>query len=177
MAKRLLCSTSFFHLHMKNCCYFLALALLSGCITILPTFKTNTDYESLHRFKRILVVSKLPKVPQAYLDAWIISFPDQYDVCVVDASELTFGNPDSLITQKARECQSEAILTLDYDRSYTVGSGKYISSVSEFFLQMAFMPDRKPFWKALTGDTAPRHIVQQLVTDAIIEGQVPRAIY
>ncbi len=166
---------------MKTWLPGIILLALTGCVT--TYFKTNTDYNALHRFSRILVVSKLPKVPSTYLTAWLSAFPDQYDVCVVDASELSFGNPDSLINQEAQKCRSEVMLTLDFNRNYTAGAGKYIYSTSEVSLQMATLPDRKPFWKALATqdvsreDIQPRQVVKQLITDAIIEGKVPPATY
>lgn len=166
---------------MKNLGLYTVLLLLTGCVT--TNFKTNTDYAALHRFNRILVVSKLPKAPADWLNAFLVAFPDQYDVCVVDASELAFGNPDSLISQKARECKSDVILTLDFKRNYTVGSGKYISTYNEVFLEMTALPDHKPFWKALvtqnmsSTNIPPDRIVRQLVTDTIIEGKVPNVMY
>ncbi len=160
---------------MKVGFYCLLLFLLTGCVV--NNFKTNTDYESLHRFKRILVVSKLTDSAPTYLNSWLTSFPDDYDVCVLDISKLAFGNPDSLISQKVLECKSGVMLTIDFDRNFTAGSGKYITAYNEFFVQMVSLPDRKPFWKAVTLNIRPRAVVNQLVTDAIIEGNVPRPAY
>jgi hypothetical protein len=172
---------------LRTTLFLAVVALLPGCVT--TNFQSNSDFKSLRPFSRILVVSKLPQVTPDYLDAYLTSFPNQYDVCVLDASLLSFGNPDSLIAQKARECKSEVILTLDLNRSYTVGrlsGGEYsngqISSASDIYLEMASFPDRQPFWKSLASTNGsiaikPRRIVQQLQTDALIEGKIPPASY
>ena len=153
--------------------FLAAAALLTGCVT--TNFQSNSDFKSLRPFTRILVVSKLPQVPNAYLDAYLTSFPAQYDVCVLNANLLAFGNADSLITQKARECNSEVILTLDLNRSYTTGrmsggenGNGQISSASDVYLEMASFPDRKPFWKSLASTNGPigikpRRVVQQQI--------------
>lgn len=111
------------------------------------------------------------------------------NVCVLNASLLAFGKTDSLITHKAQECKSEAILTLDLNRSYTIGrlsGGEYgnaqISSASDVYLEIASFPDRKPFWKSLASTNGPagikpRRIVQQLEQDAFIEGKILVASY
>ena len=175
---------------MKNFLHYaLPLLLLTGCVT--TNFQSNADFKSLRPFTRILVVSKLPQVTNAYLDAYLTSFPPQYDVCVLNVSLLAFGSPDSLIAQKARECKSEVMLTLDLNRSYTTGqvsgAGRYgtygrIGSANDVYLEMATVSDRKPFWKSLASTNGPigikpRRVVQQLQTDALIEGKIPPASY
>jgi hypothetical protein len=166
---------------MKAFVLLTLLFALTGCVT--TQFKSNTDFQALQRFNRILVVSKLPNVSSEYLASYTQAFPEQYSVCVVDASPLVFGNPDSLIVQKARECGSEVTLMIDFKRNFTAGDGKYITSMSEVFFELASFPARQPFWKAIaTCDISSyaipaRHIVRQLADDSLIEGKIPTATY
>ncbi len=171
---------------MKNA-FLLIVVLLTGCVT--TNFKSNSDFQTLRPFSRVLVVSTLPQVSSAYLDAWLVSFPTSYEVCVLDAGKLAFGKPDSLINEQIRECNAEVILTFELNRSYTTGNasgGQYgsgqIVSVNDLYLEMLSVADRKPFWKSIASTNSnveikPRRIIKQLVADAVIVGNVPPASY
>lgn len=152
--------------------------LLNGCVAV--HIDSNTNYDALPRFSRILVVSKLDRDDRDYLYAFERAFPLEYDVCAMSANKLAFGNPDSLIQQKAGECRSEVMLTLEFNRNYVVGSGKYSESIDELFLEMRTLPDRKPFWKGVARTDgpiliAPRRIVNKLHDDRLIDGDIPPA--
>lgn len=159
---------------------FVPLVLLfvtTACVS--TRFTSNTDFQSLRQFSKILVVSKLPKTSPEYLGTYTRAFPSKYAVCVIDAGDLSFGNPDSTIARKARECGSEVILTLTPSRQFTSGDGKNIQSMNEVFLEMATFPGNQSFWKAIatrstSSYTIPaRRVVKQLANDFLIEGKIP----
>lgn len=59
-------------------------------------------------------------------------------------------------------------------------SRKTTYNVNDMLLEMATLPDRKPFWKGLTIVAAlyddslnPRSVVKQLLRDGIISGKIP----
>jgi hypothetical protein len=154
--------------------------LLPGCLSLLlmgcMTFDTNVNRSAVPTFSRVLVVSRLPVNSAETLAEFAAVFPARYAVCVVSADKLAFANPDSLIRQKARDCNSEVLLTIDLDRDYTTRRiDGTIDPVRELYLQMSSLTDNKPFWKAVArseGALYPRQVVQQLRTDGIITGTV-----
>lgn len=160
----------------KIALWALMAVLLSGCATVL--IDSNTDYKVLPRFSRVLVVSTIDRDDREYLLDFARTFPLEYDVCTVSASKLAFGNPDSLIQQKARECRSEVVLTVSFTRNYMTGGGRYSSSIDELYAEMSTFPDRKPFWKGVVRTdgyvlVSPRQIVKKLYDDRIIDGRIP----
>ncbi|GAB3951764.1 hypothetical protein GCM10028805_32570 [Spirosoma harenae] len=65
-------------------------------------------------------------------------------------------------------------MTIDINRNYTSGTGRYISANNELYLEMKNLATGQPFWKALattsgTSEVAPREVVNQLIKDGIIE--------
>ncbi|MBO0938201.1 hypothetical protein J2I47_16735 [Fibrella sp. HMF5335] len=151
------------------------LGLCAGCVHI----QTSTD-GTPPAFKRILIVSKLVRTSPNYLDTYTRLFPVGYSVCTVDAGPLTFGNPDSLVQQKGRDCNSEVVLTLSAGQNYQGRTGKYAYNVNDVLLELATFPDRKPFWKGLTSISAlsvdalhPGEVLRQLRRDHIISGNIP----
>lgn len=160
---------------MKSAAYILMMALFTGC----TTFQTNTD-EPPPAFTRILIVSKLDRTTANYVDQYVRAFPAGYSVCTVDAGPLAFGNPDSLIRAKARQCNSQVVLTLNVGQNYQRTSGKYSYNSNNVLLEMATLPDRKAFWKGLTLVSAlrkdallPGAVIRQLRRDGIISGNMP----
>ncbi|MEZ0540685.1 hypothetical protein [Fibrella arboris] len=152
----------------------LLLALLTGCVS----FNSNIDRAAIPDFTRLLVVSKLPNMRVDYLNMFLNSFPRNYEVCVVAAGPLAFGNPDSLVRKELAACKSQVVLTINPYRNYTTGSGEYIRSTDEVLLEMTDMTTQKSFWKAIAqapGGVVPsaEQIVRQLRADRIISGEVP----
>ncbi|GAB4006918.1 hypothetical protein EXU85_30470 [Spirosoma sp. KCTC 42546] len=152
------------------------LTILTGCIT--ANFQSNVKADAKPEFRRILIVSKLSNVSQTYLPTFQTAFPAGYQVCTVSSSPIAFESPEESIEKQRQTCQSEVILTIDFNRNYTTGSGKYISSYNELLLEMTDLTTGKPFWKALvttggSSEVPPRQIVNQLIKDGIIEGTVP----
>ncbi len=162
-------------LAMKTGLYVLTMSLLMGCVT----FRSNTN-GIIPSFSRILVASKLVRISPTYLDRYTRSFPPGYTVCTVDIGPISFGSPDSLIRQAASQCNSEVILTLDVAQNLQGGSGKSHYNINDLLLEMATLPDRKPFWKAIVPVSAvmrdalyPPDVVGQLKEDGIISQTGP----
>ncbi|ARK10146.1 hypothetical protein A6C57_07250 [Fibrella sp. ES10-3-2-2] len=159
---------------MKAAFAILTLGLLTGCVS----FNSNVDRKSIPEFTRLLVVSKLPNTKPDYLYMFLNMFPRQYEVCIVEAGPLAFGNPDSLINKQLTACRSQVMLTINPYRNYTTGSGEYIRSTDEVLLEMTDMSTKKSFWKAIAqapGGVVPNaeQIVRRLRTDRIISSEVP----
>ena len=160
---------------MKKTLFLFLMAFCAGCLRL----QTNID-GPVPAFKRILIVSKLTRTSPNYLDAYTRLFPVGYSVCTVDAGPLAFGNPDSLIRQKGRDCNSEVVLTLNAGQNYQGRNGKYAYNVNDVLLELATFPDHKPFWKGLTSISAlsvdalyPGQVVRRLRQDHIITGNIP----
>lgn len=152
----------------------LLLSLLMGCVS----FNSNIDRASIPEFTRLLVVSKLPTMRPDYLTNFLNALPSTYEVCIVEAGPLAFGNPDSLVNNKLVQCKSQAILTINPYRNYTTGSGEYTSSTSEVLLDMTDAVTKKSFWKAIAqapGGHVPSadQVAKRLRTDGIITGNLP----
>lgn len=153
------------------------LALLTGCVTI----RSNKLADAVPEFGRILVVSKLDNVPADYPARYVGAFPPRYEVCALTTNRLTFGNPDSLIRQKARQCNSDVILSLELNRTNVTTYGRYTSiSPSDYYAEMRTAVDNKPFWKAVISSPykkegpnaifiSPRVIVSRLQQDGILD--------
>ncbi|MFD2935591.1 hypothetical protein [Spirosoma flavum] len=129
-------------------------------------------------FRRILVVSRLPTVKQTYLPTFQTAFPAGYQVCTVSNSPISFDSPEEAIENQRQTCKSEVLLTIDLNRNYTSGNGRYISSYNELYLEMTSLATGKPFWKAIvttggSNEVPPRQIVSQLIKDGIIVGSIP----
>ena len=149
------------------------LSMLTGC----ASFNSNVDRSAIPEFTRLLVVSKLPIRQANYLSMFLTKFPSSYEVCVVDASPLAFGNPDSLINRQLAICKSQVILTINPYRNYTTGLGHSIQSMNEVLLEMTDPSTRKSFWKAIAraqGNRVPNagEIVRRLQTDRVISGNI-----
>lgn len=152
------------------------LVTLTGCMNV--SIQSNVKPDEKPEFRRILVVSNLPNMAPTYLARFQTAFPTGYQVCTVSNSSIDFDSPEEAIDKKRQACQSEVSLSIDFNRNYTSGYGKYISSNNELLLVMTNLATNKPFWKAIvtTGganEVPPREIVQQLIKDGIIGGAVP----
>lgn len=153
------------------------LVALTSCVT--ATFQSNVKADAKPEFKRILIVSRLPATKPAYLASLQTAFPTGYQVCTVSNSPISFETAEEAIEKQRQACQSEVVLTIDFNRSYTSGSGRYISSNNELLLEMKSLSTGIPFWKALvtTGlsdnEVLPRQLVTQLIKDGIIQGSAP----
>ncbi len=152
------------------------LANLTGCVT--ATFQSNVQKDVKPEFRRILVMSRLPTVQQTYLPTFQTAFPAGYQVCTVSNSPISFDSPEESIEKQRQACQSEVLLTIDFNRNYTSGYGRYISSNNELFMEMTNLTTGKPFWRAIittvgSNEVPPRQIVNQLIKDGIIEGTLP----
>lgn len=163
------------YLCYKTTFFLFIMAFCAGCLRI----QTNIDGPS-PPFERILIVSKLTRTSPNYLDAYTRLFPAGYSVCTVDAGPLAFGNPDSLIRQKGRDCKSEVVLTLNAGQNYQGRNGKYACNLTDVLLELATFSDRKPFWKGLTSISAlsvdafyPGQVIRRLKQDHIISGNIP----
>lgn len=150
--------------------------LLTGCRTILD-IQSNVRVVDKPPFERILIVSRLPNVEPGYATTFVGEFPSQYTVCSVDISPIAFETPEELIDRQIKECNSQVMLTLDLNRNFSRGSGKYIAGYNNIYLEMTNLATGKPFWKAivLSGITElrPREIVRQLIKDGVLSGKVP----
>ncbi|WP_240625457.1 hypothetical protein [Spirosoma pollinicola] len=140
--------------------------------------QTNVKTDAKPEFRRILVVSKLPAVKETYLPSFQTAFPTGYQVCAVSNSPISFDSLEEAIEKKRQTCQSEVVLTIDFNRNYTTGYGRYITSNNELFMEMINLSTGKPFWRAIVttaGDNEipPRQIVQQLIKDRVIDGSMP----
>ncbi|WP_461041290.1 hypothetical protein [Spirosoma harenae] len=147
-------------------------ANLASCYT--ARIVSNVKADARPEFRRILIVSKLPNVRPDYLPIFQTAFPPGYQVCVVSNSPLSFDDPEQAIEKQRQTCQSEIQLTIDINRNYTSGTGRYISANNELYLEMKNLATGQPFWKALattsgTSEVAPREVVNQLIKDGIIE--------
>ncbi|GAB2559395.1 hypothetical protein [Spirosoma areae] len=152
------------------------LASLTGCIAV--NFQSNVKADATPEFRRILIESRLPTVKPTYLPTFQTAFPAGYQVCTVSNSPISFDNPEQTIEKQRQTCQSEVLLTIDFNRNYTSGYGKYIASTNELYLEMKNLATGQPFWKAIvttSGDNEvpPREIVNQLIKDGILESQLP----
>lgn len=150
--------------------------LLNGCVTV--NIDSNINYDVMPRFGRVLVISRVDRDDRQYLYEFERAFPLEYEVCAISVNKLAFGSPDSLIQERARQCRSEVMLTLELNRTYTSGGGKYIDTNQEVFLEMSTLPDRKPFWKGVARTDGsvfipPRRIVRKLYEDRLIDGKIP----
>lgn len=152
------------------------LVTMTGCMNV--SIQSNVKPDEKPEFRRILVVSNLPNMVPTYLPRFQTAFPTGYQVCTVSNSSIDFDTPEEAIDKKRQACQSEVSLSIDFNRNYTSGYGKYISSNNELLLVMTNLATNKPFWKAIvtTGgdnEVAPRQIVNQLIKDGIISGTAP----
>jgi hypothetical protein len=161
--------------------FALATIFLTGCVT--AYFQSNVKPEAKPDFKRILVATYLPLSRPEYLNELKAAFPAGYQVCAVSVTPLSFDDPKETIQKQQQTCQSDVMLTLDFDRSFTTGSGKYIDSHSQFFAEMIDLATNKPFWKAIITTTtssqevSARELVQKLQQDDIIKGKIPTIPY
>jgi len=149
---------------------------MTGCMNV--SIQSNVKPDEKPEFRRILVVSNLPNMAPTFLARFQTAFPTGYQVCTVSNSSIDFDSPEESIEKQRQTCQSEVSLSIDFNRNYTSGYGKYISSNNELLLVMTNLTTNKPFWKAIvtTGganEVPPREIVQQLIKDGIIGGAVP----
>ncbi|GAB3776067.1 hypothetical protein GCM10028818_21050 [Spirosoma horti] len=163
---------SFLHKLLVIC----QLIMLTGCMNV--SIQSNVKPDDKPEFKRILVVSNLQHMVPTYLARFQTAFPSGYQVCTVSNSSIDFDSPEEAIDKKRQACQSEVSLSIDFNRNYTSGYGKYITSNNELLLVMTNLATNKPFWKAIvtTGglnEVPPREIVQQLIKDGIIGGAIP----
>jgi hypothetical protein len=155
-------------------CYVLLSSLLinlTGCVT--ATIQSNVKVDARPEFRRILVVSRLPAVEPTYLPTFQTAFPAGYQVCTVSNSPISFDSPEEAIEKQRQTCQSEVLLTLDFNRNYTSGYGRYISSNNELYMEMTNLATGKPFWKAIVTtsypEVPPRQIVNQLIKDGVLK--------
>ena len=165
---------------MKTVAYIALLFGLSGSLTgcITARFQSNIKANDVPEFHRILVVSRLPKTTATYLPSFQTAFPGGYQVCTLSNGPISFDSPEQAIQQQRQECQSEVMLTIDFNRNYTTGYGHYISTNNEILMELTNLATGKPFWKAIvttgsSNEVAPRLIVNQLIKDGIVENSLP----
>jgi hypothetical protein len=152
--------------------------LVNGCVSV--SIQSNVKADARPVFRRILVVSRLSTVSPTYLPKFQTAFPAGYQVCTVSTSPISFETADEAIQKQVQACSSDVILTLDFNRNFTSGGGKYISSYNELYMEMTNVATGKPFWKAIvtTGgdnEVPPRQIINQLQKDGVLEGVLPEA--
>ncbi|CCH03405.1 hypothetical protein FAES_5406 [Fibrella aestuarina BUZ 2] len=163
---------------MKTIATLLLLTICLGCAT--TRFNTNTDRGTLPEFSRILVVSKVPLQKRDYIFQYLTAFPIEYEVCAIEASVLAFGNPDSLVREKIKQCDSQVMLTIQPYNDFVSGTGKYATGYSEFLVEMTDLATNKPFWKSIAvtaGGSWPNvgETVRQLRRDGVITGSLRAA--
>jgi hypothetical protein len=151
-------------------------SILTGCVSV--NIQSNTKAEATPEFHRILIESRLPETDNAYLNQFLTAFPAGYQVCTVLNSPTSFESPADAIEEKRHTCQSEVLLTIDFYRNYTSGSGKYITTTNELLLEMKNLSNGQSFWKALvktsgSNEVPPNRIVSKLIDDGLVEGRLP----
>ncbi|ADB36111.1 hypothetical protein [Spirosoma linguale] len=156
------------------------LMTLTSCSNVYIQSNVNRDERT--DFTRILVVSNLTRANPAYLASFQTAFPQGYQVCSVSNSPLSFDSPQEAIQKQQQTCQSEVMLTIDFSRNYLSGYGKYISSNDELLLQLVNISNGKPFWKAVvttsgSNEVSANQVVNQLIKDGIIKGNLPGQKY
>lgn len=153
----------------------IALLLLLSCLSCGPTFRSNINPADKTDFHRVLIVSKLSAQHPDYMLDYVNRFPAGYEVCTLELGVLSFNNPDSLIREKQRQCNSEVMLTIQDYANRVTGNGKYTVSYQETLLEMTNLSTNKPFWKAIAttngGWPGAGAIIRQLRTDGIINGK------
>jgi hypothetical protein len=158
--------------------YLILLMLLTGCTTI-PTMQSNVRVADKPPFERILVVSRLPNVPPGYASTFVGAFPSQYTICSVDVSPIDFETPEELINRKLSECDSQVMLTLNFNQNFSRGTGSGIAGYNNIYLEMTNVTTGKPFWKAIILSTttafSPGKIVQRLISDGVLSGKLAPA--
>lgn len=159
---------------MKTTTVFLLISLLAGCVTI----QSNTKSDAIPTFHRILVVTRLRKAPDSYVQSFSRSFPAGYTICTLALSPLSFDNPDEAIRKQVDACQSDVILELAL--SQTGHSGRYSHTFYEYNAEMKSVATGQSFWKAIISvdptygeEVPPRSVVKRLLNDHIIEGKLP----
>lgn len=154
----------------------LKLLILLTCLSCGPVFRSNIDQATRPDFHRVLIVSKLSTQRPDYMLDYVNRFPEGYEVCTLEAGLLSFGNPDSLIQEKRRQCNSEVMLTINEHASGMTGAGKYTVPYRETILEMTDLITNKPFWKAIAttngGWPGAGSTIRQLRTDGIITGKL-----
>lgn len=147
------------------------LANLTGCMAV--TIQSNMKANARPEFRRILIVSRLSNLTATYLPSFQTAFPVGYQVCTVSNSPISFDDPAEAIEKQRNSCQSEVMLTIDFSRNYTSGTGKYAVSYDELYMEMTSFATGKPFWKAIVtaggAEVPPRKIVDQLIKDGVLE--------
>lgn len=151
-------------------------SLLDGCVTV--NIQSNVKPGATPEFHRVLIESRLPGTSDAYLSRFSTAFPSGYQVCTLANGPTSFDNPAESLAKKRQACQSEVLLTIDFQRNYTLGEGQYISSRNELLLEMTNLETGQPFWKALvttsgSGEVPPGRIVNKLIDDGLVESRLP----
>lgn len=151
-------------------------ASLTGCVSV--NIQSNAKADAKPAFRRILIESRLPRMKPTYLPTFQTAFPAGYQVCVVSNSPISFDNPQEAIDKQRQACQSEVLLTIDFNRNYTSGYGNYISASNELYLEMKNLATGKPFWKAVvttsgSNEVPPNRIVNKLIEDGVIQSSLP----
>ncbi|GAB3022519.1 hypothetical protein [Spirosoma pulveris] len=164
---------------IKNGAFIFAISFLmtlTGCSNVY--IQSNVSRDEKTDFTRILIVSNLTSAGPAYLASFQTAFPKGYQVCSVSNSPLSFDSPQEAIQKQQQTCQSEVMLTIDFNRNYLSGYGKYISSNDELLLQLINISNGKPFWKAVVttsgnNEVPANRVVNQLIKDGIVKGALP----
>ncbi|RIV27282.1 hypothetical protein DYU11_02930 [Fibrisoma montanum] len=133
-------------------------------------------------FSRVLLVIQSRESAHAYASRFAATFPEEYQVCVVTINPYEPANHAEAIRERALDCQSEVVLTVE--RTY---KGKVLSldapegnDFSQYQFEMRSLTTNQSFWKGvaatnpLSGDEfPPRAIVSRLLRDGVINGQIP----
>ena len=173
---------------MKTVTSFLALIIivsLTGCVSIRSNVKSDAVPSN---FRRVLIVTKLRKAPDSYVQQIARLFPAGYEVCTLALSPLSFDKPEDAIRKQAEDCRSEVILILELVNSGQYGSGsmRYGSRYSrfpfEFNAEMQSVATGQPFWKAIISSdpsvgeqVPPGSIIKRLQQDHVIEGKIQQS--
>lgn len=168
---------------MKTLLPILLLSAVTGCVSV----RSKVKSDAVPMFSRILVVTNMYYPPRDYEQRYLNVFPKEYQVCAIGVTPLTF-NPDSLIREKARTCQSDVILTISMTQragtSYNQIGGVVQNSDTPalYFADMRSVTTDQPFWKAqlsaapIQGRTfPPRTVVKRLMKDGVIDGKMASA--
>ncbi|MBD2702043.1 hypothetical protein IC229_15440 [Spirosoma sp. BT702] len=146
---------------------------LTGCVTV----KSNVQADAIPTFKRVLIVTKLRKASEKYVQGFARQFPRNYDVCTLALTPLSFGNPDEEIRKQVANCQSDVILTLELVQRGQ--SSQYTNVPYEYDVDMKTAATGQPFWKAIVSSNPtygeqvpPSSIIKRLLEDHVITGKM-----
>jgi len=78
----------------------LSLCFLLGRPTGCASVQSTTNNDAIPTFNRILVASKLPNVSDRYVVEYLNAFPQNYPICPIAISPLSFEKPNDIIQRE-----------------------------------------------------------------------------